>query len=81
MRRQVVAFFERSSRNTGNDYLIAFAFPAPLIKIADGKRINSVSKTAWIGDKEAYERKCWTASRMRRVPSWLIGPVHIFARR
>src|SRR5438309_760280 len=46
----VVTFFEESSSNTGNDYLIAFANPAHLVKIADGKRQPSVSKTLWIGD-------------------------------
>jgi hypothetical protein len=51
-----VAFFERSSGATGNDYLIAFANPVRLIKIADGKRVSSVSKTQWIGDHAAYSR-------------------------
>ena len=53
---EVIGFFEQSSVATGNDYLIAFANPARLVKIADGKRINSVSKTQWIGDQEAYSR-------------------------
>lgn len=52
----VMAFFEQSSEATGNDYLIAFANPARLIKIADGKRVSSVSKTQWIGDSAAYTR-------------------------
>src|SRR5690242_4876784 len=50
-----VCFFERSSETTGNDYLIAFVNPPRLIKIADGKRVNSISKTQWIGDRAAYE--------------------------
>jgi hypothetical protein len=50
----VVAFFERSSQATGNDYLIAFTKPARLIKIADGNRAPSMSKTQWIGDHAAY---------------------------
>src|ERR1019366_924151 len=49
-------FFEQSSKSTGNDYLVAFANPARLVKIAHGERINSVSKTQWIGDQEAYSR-------------------------
>ena len=53
---EVTGFFERSSKATGNDYLIAFANPARLIKIADGKRKDSVSKTQWIGDQKAYSR-------------------------
>jgi hypothetical protein len=52
----VISFFEASSARTGNDYLIAFASPARIVKIADGKRINSIAKTAWIGDHSAYER-------------------------
>ena len=53
---EVVIFFERSSRDTGNDYLLAFANPAKLAKIADGKRVHSLSKTQWIGDQAAYTR-------------------------
>ena len=53
---EVIGFFERSSEVTGNDYLVAFANPARLVKIAHGERINSVSKTQWIGDQEAYSR-------------------------
>lgn len=53
---EVIGFFEQSGRATGNDYLVAFANPARLVKIANGKRINSISKTQWIGDMEAYSR-------------------------
>lgn len=52
----VIGFFEQSSEATGNDYLVAFANPARLVKIAHGKRIDSVSKTQWIGDQGAYSR-------------------------
>lgn len=51
---EVVSFFERSSHVTGNEYLIAFANPAKLIKVADGKRGVGLSKTQWIGDHAAY---------------------------
>lgn len=53
---KVIAFFERSSKETGNDYLVAFANPARILKIADGRRVNSISKTQWIGDHAAYVR-------------------------
>lgn len=53
---EVIGFFEQSSEATGNDYLVAFSNPARLVKIANGNRINSVSKTQWIGDQEAYSR-------------------------
>jgi hypothetical protein len=53
---EVTDFFERSSRHSGNDYLVAFANPARLLKIADGKRLQSLSKTLWIGDQAAYSR-------------------------
>jgi hypothetical protein len=52
----VVSFFEASGKATGNDYLIAFANPARIIKIADGRRVEGVSKTQWIGDHAAYSR-------------------------
>lgn len=52
----VVVYFEESSRETGNDYIIAFSNPARLVKIADGKRQPSLAKTAWIGDPAAYSR-------------------------
>lgn len=51
-----VEFFEKSSRDTENEYLIAFGSNQKLIKVVDGKRISSISKTVWIGDKSAYER-------------------------
>jgi hypothetical protein len=50
----VVSFFEHSSGVTGNDYLIAFSYPARLVKITDGKRVHSRSKTQWVGDHAAY---------------------------
>jgi hypothetical protein len=53
---EVIGFFEQSSESTGNDYLVAFANPARLVKITDGKRINSVSKMQWIGNRDAYSR-------------------------
>lgn len=51
---EVIGFFERSGEATGNDYLVAFADPARLVKIANGKRTNSIAKTQWIGDAKAY---------------------------
>jgi hypothetical protein len=62
----VVAFFERSSRATGNDYLVAFANPARLVKVVDGKRVHSLSKTQWIGDQAAYTR--FRGCEMRQQP-------------
>jgi len=59
-------FFEQSGRETGNDYLIAFCHPARLVKIAEGKRVDSVSKTAWIGDQAAYSR--FRAYSARKIP-------------
>ena len=53
---EVIGFFEQSSEATGNDYLVAFANPARLVKIAHGKCSKSLSKTQWIGDQEAYSR-------------------------
>ncbi len=52
----VVRFFEQASAKTGNDYLIAFARPARLVKIADGRRVPGEAKTQWIGDAAAYQR-------------------------
>jgi len=50
-----VAFFESSSAETGNDYLLAFSHPPKLIKIADGMRTPGGAATQWIGDRAAYE--------------------------
>lgn len=52
----VVSFFENSSRQTGNDYLLAFSRIPRIVKIADGRRCDSISKTLWIGDADAYQR-------------------------
>lgn len=52
---EAVKFFEASSKSTSNEYLLAFAEHPKIIKIADGKRQPSVSKTLWIGDKAAFE--------------------------
>lgn len=65
---QVLGFFEQSSEATGNDYLVAFANPARLIKIAHGKSINSVSKTQWIGDQGAYSLFREYEARQRSRP-------------
>jgi hypothetical protein len=52
----VVSFFEESSARTGNDYIIAFSDNPKIVKVADGKRVPSIAKTAWIGSQAAYER-------------------------
>src|SRR6201999_3687042 len=65
---ETVQFFEASSAETENDYILAFASPPRLVKIANGKRINSVSPTVWIGDKLAYERFREYQSRSRPFP-------------
>ena len=51
-----VSFFETSSHDTNNDYIVAFAATAKLVTIRDGRRTSGLSKTHWIGDKDAYER-------------------------
>ena len=52
---ETIKFFEQSSRETGNDYIVAFAKNPKIIKIANGKRQFGSSKTLWIGDSNAYE--------------------------
>ena len=51
-----VAFFEASSAATNNDYIIAFGKSPKLVTVRDGRRTSGLSKTHWIGDKEAYEK-------------------------
>lgn len=51
-----VAFFESSSSATNNDYIIAFGHNPRLVTIRDGHRTSGISKTHWIGDKDAYEK-------------------------
>jgi hypothetical protein len=53
---ETVAFFEVSSADTNNDYIVAIADTAKLATIRDGRRTSGISKTHWIGDKAAYER-------------------------
>jgi hypothetical protein len=53
---QTVGFFERSSASTNNDYIVAFADSANLVTVRDGRRTSGISKTHWIGDKDAYYR-------------------------
>jgi hypothetical protein len=54
---ETVAFFEVSSADTNNDYIVAFADTAKLVTVRDGRRTSGIiSKTHWIGDKAAYER-------------------------
>lgn len=51
-----VAFFESSSSSTNNDYIIAFGHGPKLVTIREGRRTTGISKTHWIGDKDAYEK-------------------------
>jgi hypothetical protein len=53
---ETLSFFEKSSTETGNDYLLAFSRAPRVVKIADGRRVETVSKTLWIGDAHAYQR-------------------------
>ncbi len=53
---ETVAFFEASSASANNDYIVAFADRARVVTIRDGHRTGGISKTHWIGDKDAYER-------------------------
>ena len=53
---EAVAFFESSSSNTGNEYILAFAKPARLMKVTSGKATRGLARTQWIGEKSAYER-------------------------
>jgi hypothetical protein len=64
----VVAFFEQSSGNTGNEYLIAFSNNPRIVKVVDGKRVSSIANTAWIGDRAAYERfREYEAKHLRHI--------------
>jgi hypothetical protein len=62
-----VAFFESSSAQTNNDYIVAFGHNPRLVTIRDGRRTSGLSKTHWIGDKDAYEkfRECEYDGRRR----------------
>ncbi len=53
---ETVSYFEKSSADTGNDYIVAFNRTPRLVKIVDGRRMASTAKTQWIGDHAAYER-------------------------
>lgn len=64
----VLSYFEKSSQDTGNDYIVAFANPSRLVKISDGKRQKSLAKTVWIGDPIAYSRFREFETPNRRKP-------------
>jgi len=53
---ETVGFFERSSADTNNDYIIAFSDAPKLVTIRNGHRTSGLSRTHWIGDKDAFER-------------------------
>lgn len=61
-----VEYFERSSAKTNNDYIVAFGSTANLISVKNGRRTQGLSKTHWIGDKDAYERFREYEHRARR---------------
>lgn len=52
----VTQYFKESSLKTNNEYLIAFADTARVVKISIGIIERSVSQTHWIGDEGAFER-------------------------
>ena len=62
---ETIRFFEQSSGNANNDYLLAFGKNAKLVTIRCGRRSPTLSKTHWIGDKDAYERFRELEHRMR----------------
>jgi hypothetical protein len=51
-----VSFFEQSSSRTRNDYILAFGAIAKLVTVKDGRRVQTISKTHWIGDKHGFEK-------------------------
>lgn len=61
-----IAFFERSSAASGNDYILAFSRSPRLVKIAGGRRTPSAAATQWIGDAFAYERFREHESKQRK---------------
>ena len=65
---ETIDFFEQSSKNTENDYIVAFDRPPRLIKIADGKRQGGGAKTVWIGDHSAYQAFRAYEGRIRSKP-------------
>ncbi|UWU89366.1 hypothetical protein [Bradyrhizobium sp. CB1015] len=54
--REAVDFFEISSRNTDNQYFLAFLAPLRAVKIVAGKAEKSIGQQSWLGDFEAYHR-------------------------
>jgi len=65
-----VAFFQSSSAETGNDYILAFSQPPKLVKIADGRRAPGTAATQWIGDRAPYERfREYEANHRRKTES------------
>lgn len=67
-RTNTISYFTQSSRNTENQYLIAFAAKPELVKIADGAVVKGLAKTQWIGDQSAFERFREYETRNRKFP-------------
>ena len=77
---QTIKFFERSSSSTGNEYIIAFGADARLVTIKEGRRTPGLSKTHWIGDKDAYVRfREYEAKRKERYEHQRAVNVAMFA--
>ncbi|MGA2492285.1 MAG: hypothetical protein ABSF67_04970 [Roseiarcus sp.] len=65
---ETVGFFESSSAETENQYLIAFGRNPRLITIREGRRVDRIAKTHWIGDRDAFERFREYETRRRERP-------------
>ncbi|MGA8652481.1 MAG: hypothetical protein WB677_18040 [Xanthobacteraceae bacterium] len=74
---EVVSFFEQSSADTGNDYLLAFSRVPRIVKISEGRRVESVSKTLWVGDVLAFRRfrQAEKENKGRGVPGRAVNAV------
>jgi hypothetical protein len=64
--QKCISFFEKSSDQTGNEYIISFQRNPKIIKISEGNRQKSAAHTIWIGDKFAYEYFREYEARIRR---------------
>jgi hypothetical protein len=63
-----ITFFTASSRETDNEYILAFATTGKLVKITDGSAMRPLG-VAWIGDADAYNRFREYAHK-RLSPPW-----------
>jgi hypothetical protein len=73
----LIDFFEKSSDQTGSEYLLTLLGPLRVFKIAEGSASKTIAHQAWIGDYEAFRRfREYQSNKRKGLDIWeqLIWP-------